>query len=264
MSKVTVSQLAEVLGVSTEKLMAQMSKAGIDVASEDEAVSNEDKKKLLGHLRSSHGKTESDATAPRKVTLKRKSVSELRIAGSGPRASTRTVNVEFRKRRTYVKRAALADADRQDPEREKVQKALQEAKERREAEERARQEAEEKTRLAAEEEARKVLEEQARKDQEDQSRREAEERQREEESKREAEELERKKEEERVRKIAEEQHKRKKERAKPTTRYGRKELHVAGGAAARRRKPTRRASPSARPTEHGFSKPTAPVIVTVE
>jgi translation initiation factor IF-2 len=263
MSKVTVSQLAEVLGVSTDKLMNQMSKAGIDVASPDEAVSNEDKKKLLGHLRSSHGKDESDATAPRKVTLKRKSVSELRIAGSGPRASTRTVNVEFRKRRTYVKRAALADADRQDPEHEKVQKALVEAKERREAEERVLQEAAEKKRLAAEEQARKALEEQARKEQEDQSRREAEERQREEESKREAEEKERQKEEERVRKIAEEQHKRKKERAKPSTRYGRKELHVAGGAAARRRKPARRASPSARPTEHGFSKPTAPVIKDV-
>jgi translation initiation factor IF-2 len=254
MSKVTVSQLAEVLGVSTDKLMNQMSKAGIDVASPDEAVSNEDKKKLLGHLRS---------RAPRKVTLKRKSVSELRIAGSGPRASTRTVNVEFRKRRTYVKRAALADADRQDPEHEKVQKALVEAKERREAEERVLQEAAEKKRLAAEEQARKALEEQARKEQEDQSRREAEERQREEESKREAEEKERQKEEERVRKIAEEQHKRKKERAKPSTRYGRKELHVAGGAAARRRKPARRASPSARPTEHGFSKPTAPVIKDV-
>ena len=263
MSKVTVSQLAEVLGVSTDKLMSQMSKAGIDVASPDEAVSNEDKKKLLGHLRSSHGKAESDATAPRKVTLKRKSVSELRIAGSGPRASTRTVNVEFRKRRTYVKRAALADTDRQDPEREKVQKALEEAKERREAEERALQEAAEKKRLAAEEQARKVVEEQARKEQEDLSRREAEERQREEESKREAEEKERQKEEERVRKIAEEQHKRKKERAKPSTRYGRKELHVAGGAAARRRKPARRASPVARPTEHGFSKPTAPVIKDV-
>ncbi|MCP4048288.1 MAG: translation initiation factor IF-2, partial [Gammaproteobacteria bacterium] len=52
----------------------------------------------------------------------------------------------------------------------------------------------------------------------------------------------------------------KKERSKPATRYGRKELHVAGGAAARRRKPARRAHAPSRPTEHGFSKPTAPVI----
>ena len=117
MSQVTVSQLAEVLGVSVEKLIDQMAKADINLTSGDAAVSNDDKKKLLAHLRSSHGKSESDATAPRKVTLKRKSVSELRIQGSGPRASTKTVNVEFRKSRTYVKREALQEAEQHDPER---------------------------------------------------------------------------------------------------------------------------------------------------
>ena len=260
MSQVTVSQLAEVLGISVEKLIAQMSKANINLTSGDASVSNDDKKKLLAHLRSSHGKSESDATAPRKVTLKRKSMSELRIQDSGPRASTKTVTVEFRKSRTYVKREALQEAGQQDPEREKVQQALQEAQERREAEEIARQEAEDKLRLEAEEAARKLAEEQARKDQEERSQREQEERAEEAAAKLRAEEEERKKEEERSRKIAEEQHKRKKERAKPATRYGRKELHVAGGAAARRRKPSRRSSAPARPTEHGFSKPTAPVV----
>jgi len=259
MSQVTVSQLAEVLGVSVEKLIAQMSNADINLTSGDDAVSNDDKKKLLAHLRSSHGKSESDATAPRKVTLKRKSMSELRIQGSGPRASTKTVNVEFRKSRTYVKREALQEAERQDPEREKVQQALKEAQERREAENKVRLEAEEKVRLEAEEVARKVAEEQALRDQEEQSQREAEERALQAAAKLKAEEEDRKKEEERVRKVAEEQHKRKKERVKPATRYGRKELHVAG-AAARRRKPTRRPSAPSRPTEHGFSKPTAPVI----
>jgi translation initiation factor IF-2 len=264
MSQVTVSQLAEVLGISVDKLVAQMSKADINLTSGDAAVSNDDKKKLLAHLRSAHGKSESDATAPRKVTLKRKSMSELRIQGSGPRASTKTVNVEFRKSRTYVKREALQEAEQNDPEREKVQQALNEAKERREAEEKASQEAVEKAaeaaRLEAEETARIAAEEQAQKALEEQSQREAEEKAVEAAAKLKAEEDDRKKEEERVRKIAEEQHKRKKERAKPATRYGRKELHVAGGAAARRRKPTRRVSPSARPSEHGFSKPTEPVI----
>ncbi len=260
MSKVTVSQLAEVLGVSVDKLITQMDRAGIKVASGDEAVSNDDKKKLLSYLRSAHGKAAIDATAPRQVTLKRKSVSELRISGSGPRASTRTVNVEFRKRRTYANRAALQDAERVDPEREQVQQALKEAQERRAAEEKVREEAAAQSRHEAEESARLAAEEQARKAQEEQSRREEEERQREEESKRQAEESERKKEEERARKLAEEQRKRKKERAKPATRYGRAELHVARGSAARRRKPARRVSASSRPTEHGFSKPTAPVV----
>jgi len=260
MSKVTVSQLAEVLGVSIDKLIAQMDKAGIEVVSGDEAVSNDDKKKLLAHLRSTHGKAEIDATAPRQVTLKRKSMSELRISGSGPRASTRTVNVEFRKRRTYVNRAVLQEAQELDPEREKVQQALKEAQERRDAEAKGREEAVEQSRHVAEQTARKAAEEQARKVEEAQSRREEEERQREEESRRQAEENERKEEEERSRKLAEEQRKRKKERAKSSTRYGRAELHVARGAAARRRKPTRRVTTSSRPTEHGFSKPTAPVI----
>ncbi len=260
MSQVTVSQLAEVLGISVDKLIAQMKKADINLTSGDAAVSNDDKKKLLAHLRSSHGKSESDATAPRKVTLKRKSMSELRIQGSGPRASTKTVNVEFRKSRTYVKREALQETNNIDPEREQVQQALQEAQERREVEEKALEEATAKSLLEAQEIARKAAEEEALKVKEEQSQREAEEKAEEAAAKLKAEEDERKKEEERARKLAEEQHKRKKERVKPATRYGRKELHVAGGAVARRRKPTRRVGSSSRPTEHGFSKPTAPVI----
>jgi len=261
MSQVTVSQLAEVLGISVDKLITQMAKASINLTSGDAAVSNDDKKKLLAHLRSAHGKSESDATAPRKVTLKRKTMSELRIQGSGPRASTKTVSVEFRKKRTYVKRTALQESDQHDEEREKARQALKEAQERREAEEKVRAEAEEKIRLEAEEAARKATEEQAKKALEEQTQREAEERAAEAAAKLEAEEEERKKEEERVRKLSEEQHKRKKERAaKPTTRYGRKELHVARGAPSRRRKPGRRVSMPSRPAEHGFSKPTAPVI----
>jgi translation initiation factor IF-2 len=109
MSKVTVSQLADVLGVDSDKLLTQLRDAGIEASGSDDEVSNDDKKKLLAHLRASHGKVESDATAPRKVTLKRKSVSELRVSGSGPRAATRMVNVEVRKKRTYVKREVVQE-----------------------------------------------------------------------------------------------------------------------------------------------------------
>jgi translation initiation factor IF-2 len=261
MSNVTVSQLAEVLGISIDKLVDQLTQAGIEAGSGDDPVSNEDKKKLLAHLRASHGKSDSDATAPRKVTLKRKSVSELRIPGSGPRASTKTVNVEFRKRRTYMKREALQEQDQEDPGREEAVKALEEVQQRRQAEEQARLEAEEKVRREAEEGARRAAEEAALKSKAEMSRREAEEKARQEASKHEAEEAERRKEEERARKLADEERKRKKQRAKPTTRYGRAELHVAGGAAvARRRKPTRRVSQSSTSSEHGFSLPTEPVV----
>ena len=259
MSQVTVTQLAEVLGVTVEKLLSQLNEAGIDANSGDDAVSNNDKKTLLAHLRASHGKSEADATAPRRVTLKRKSVSELRVAGSGPRATTKTVNVEFRKRRTYVKREALQEQEAHDPGREEAQRALEEARQRREAEKNARLEAEEKAQREAEDKARRETEEAERQAQQESSRREAEEKARLEAERAKAEEEERKREEERARKLAEEQRKRKKEAQKPATRYGRKELHVAKGA-GRRRKPTRKAAPSSRPSEHGFSLPTEPVV----
>jgi len=261
MSKVTVSQLAGVLGVDISKLLNQLNEAGIEADNGDDAVSNDDKKKLLAHLRASHGKMESDATAPRKVTLKRKSVSELRVAGSGPRASTRTVNVEVRKRRTYVKREVVAEQmGTEDADREEAKKILEETRAERAAEERAREEAVENARQAKEEESRKVAEEQARKKAEEQSRKEAEEKAQQEADRRREEDEARKREEERSRKLADEQRKREKEKSKPATRYGRKELHVAGGATARRRKPSKRMRPSSsHPSEHGFSRPTEPV-----
>jgi translation initiation factor IF-2 len=268
MSKVTVSQLADVLGVDSEKLLSQLNEAGIEASGGDDAVSNDDKKKLLAFLRASHGKVESDATAPRKVTLKRKSLSELRVPGSGPRASTRTVNVEVRKRRTYVKREVVEESiGTDDADREEARKILEESRAQREAEVKAKEEAVEQARLKKEEEARVVAEEQARKEAEEKNRREAEERAQRQEERRRAEDEERKREEERSRKLAEEQRRREKEKskAKPKTRYGRKELHVAGGAATRRRKAGLRVrTSSSRPSEHGFSKPTAPVTREVE
>ncbi|MCW8872298.1 MAG: translation initiation factor IF-2 associated domain-containing protein, partial [Xanthomonadales bacterium] len=209
MSKVTVSQLADVLGVDSKKLLAQLNDAGIKAAGGDDTVSNDDKKKLLAYLRASHGKVESDATAPRSVTLKRKSVSELRVAGSGPRASSRTVNVEVRKRRTYVKREVVQEqigtgaADR-----EEARKILEESRAKREAEEALQQETVEKARLKREEEERLAAQEQAQKDAEEKNRRQAEERAQREEARRRAEDAERLKEEERSRKLAEEQHRR--------------------------------------------------------
>ena len=266
MSKVTVSQLAEVLGVDVSKLLVQLGEAGIEGSNADGAVSNDDKKKLLAHLRASHGKRETDATAPRKVTLKRKTVSELRVAGSGPRASTRTVNVEVRKRRTYVKREVVQETlGTDDANREEARRILEQSRIQREAEEKVRQEVVEQASREKAEAELKVAEEVARKEAEEQSRKEAEEKVQQEAAKRVAEDEERKREEERSRKVAEEQRRREQEKsrskARPSTRYGRKELHVAGGATARRRKPgTRVRRTSSQPSEHGFSRPTAPVL----
>ena len=104
MAQVTVEQLAETVGASVDRLLAQMKDAGLPHSSADEAVSEEDKQTLLAHLKKSHG--ERAAGAPKKITLKRKSVSTLRAGGAGKR----TVNVEVRKKRTYVKRPEIEEA----------------------------------------------------------------------------------------------------------------------------------------------------------
>ena len=106
MAQVTVEQLAETVGASVDRLLSQMKDAGLPHAGADEAVSEEDKQTLLTHLKKSHGER---AAAPKKITLKRKSVSTLRAGGAGKR----TVSVEGRKKRTYVKRE---DAEGAEPE----------------------------------------------------------------------------------------------------------------------------------------------------
>ena len=104
MAHVTAKQLSEVIGVSIDKLLDQLKAAGVTVAGADDPISDEDKMKLLESLRSSHGKEESDG--PKKITLRRKSKSELRVAGSsGRNVTTKTINVEVRKKRTYVRRS---------------------------------------------------------------------------------------------------------------------------------------------------------------
>ena len=176
MTDVTVKQFAEVVGVPSERLLAQLVEAGMEIDDVNATISESQKSQLLDFLRESHGKSESDATAPRQVTLKRRSHSELRIKGSGPRATTKTVNVEFRKKRTYVKRDALKEHHAEDAEREAARKALEEARAQREAEaQREKEEQEARSRQQAEEAARAEAEDRARKEQEEQARREAEE-----------------------------------------------------------------------------------------
>ena len=98
MAQVTVQQLAEVVGASSERLLTQMKEAGLPHSSAEEAVSDEDKQTLLKFLKRSHGEP---TDAPKRITLKRKTISTLRTSGS---QGKKTVNVEVRKKRTYVKR----------------------------------------------------------------------------------------------------------------------------------------------------------------
>lgn len=100
MAQVTVEQLAKTVGASVERLLSQMKDAGLPHGAAEELVSEDDKQTLLAYLKRSHGES---TAAPKKITLKRKSVSTLRAGSAGKR----TVNVEVRKKRTYVKRDEL-------------------------------------------------------------------------------------------------------------------------------------------------------------
>ncbi len=98
MAEVTVRQLADLVGASVDRLLKQMQEAELPHTSADEVVSDAEKQKLLSYLKGLHGE---QAREPKKITLRRKSVSTLK-AGAG----RKTVNVEVRKKRTYVKRDA--------------------------------------------------------------------------------------------------------------------------------------------------------------
>ena len=103
MADVSIREFAGAVGVSVEKLLSQIKEAGLPHTDADHLISNADKTKLLVFLRKGHGSEEE--AAPRKITLKRKTLGTLRTAGSHGRG--KTVNVEVRRKRTYVKRSAI-------------------------------------------------------------------------------------------------------------------------------------------------------------
>ena len=175
MADVTVSQFAQVLKVPVDRLIVQLDQAGIKVAGPDDRISDEAKLELLTHLRKSHG-SDDQGGAPNKITLKRKTQSELKLASTQGRA--RTVNVEVRRSRTYVKRDVLEEQNRQhledgDQKRREAEEAERREQERLEAERRENERVEaenrrrieeEQNRKKAQEDARRVAEQQARDD----------------------------------------------------------------------------------------------------
>jgi translation initiation factor IF-2 len=272
MSDSTVKQLADVVGIPVDRLLTQFAEAGLAKDGPDAAVNDSEKVTLLQFLRAAHGKEKAaDPTdTPRKVTLKRKSVSELRQRQSMPGGQTRskTVSVEVRKSRTYVKRSA-EETEATQAEADEARRKLAELQRDKEAEE-SRIRDEDAKRRGAEEEKRRLEEQEAQEVQQradEEARKQAEE----EEAKRQAEELARRQAEEATRAKtaptrAKPADKGKADRGKGdkrSSRYGREELHVASDKSGRRKKAPRvrgRAARDAATSEHGFTKPTAPVV----
>jgi len=188
MSEVTVSQLASDVGIPVDRLLKQLSEAGVSKQSAEDIITEQEKMDLLNHLRRSHGKNEAGGASgagARKIALKRKTTTELHQPASGRTtarsAATRaakTVSVEVRRKRAVTKPMGSDEAKQQELLRqaEEAKQALaeqaaqrkqveEEADARRRAEE-ARREAEqdvqrkaEEARIAAEEAARRQTEE---------------------------------------------------------------------------------------------------------
>src|SRR5580698_10575160 len=270
MAEVTVSQFAEVLKVPVDRLLVQLDQAGIKVTGPDARISDDAKLELLTHLRRAHGSEDAGGDgAPRKITLKRKTQSELKLASNQGRA--RTVNVEVRRTRNYIKRDVLeeqarAQQDELDSKKREAEEAARAVTEKAESERRERE------RLEAEN-RRRVEEEETRRRAQEESRRVAEQRSRDDEARR-----------ARERDTGE---RRTEDRERPevpaavvapvvarpapgaapaddkATRYGRQELHVAGDVSSRYKKKRRtkaRPMPSAGGEgRHAFEMPTAPV-----
>ncbi len=154
MAEVSVNEFAKTVGIPVERLLKQLREAGVATMQADSLIGDEDKHKLLSYLRSKHGVSEQGA-APKRVTLKRKSVSEVKL-GSGRGASSKTVTVEVRKKRTYVKRSVVMEEEtrrlaREKAEREAAEEALRLEAEARRQEEARRAEEEAAARRAEEE-----------------------------------------------------------------------------------------------------------------
>jgi translation initiation factor IF-2 len=158
MEEVTLDKLAKDVGTTVDRLVQQFAEAGMKKQPGDR-VNEDEKQALLAHLNKAHGG--SGPSEPAKMTLKRKEKSTLSIGG-GPGRS-KSVQVEVRKKRTYVKRSALEEQQKAAQEKAEQERLAAEAK-RKEEEAKAAAEAKAKADAKATEE--KAKQEAARKEKE--------------------------------------------------------------------------------------------------
>ena len=165
MSDMKVKDLAATVGVEPERLVEQLNEAGIKVAKPTDEITEDQKQTLLMFLQNRHGTSgEGEAKATKKITLKRKSVSEIKLGGAS-RTGGRSVSVEVRKKRTYVKRSETEEAQsaaellkqKEAEEQAVAQKAAEEAKQQQEeVEYKEKQQLEIQQQLDAEESAKEA------------------------------------------------------------------------------------------------------------
>ncbi|AKP72447.1 Translation initiation factor IF-2 [Piscirickettsia salmonis] len=101
MSEVNVKSLASSIGVDVERLLRHLEEAGLPATGPEQVLTDKDKTMLLSFLKKSHGSSDV-SEAPRKITLRRKEHSELKVKSAD--GGRKTVNIQVKKKRTYVKK----------------------------------------------------------------------------------------------------------------------------------------------------------------
>ncbi|MHB8535385.1 MAG: translation initiation factor IF-2 [Sulfuricaulis sp.] len=122
MTQITIKGFADQIGIPPDTLLRQLDAAGVAEKKPDDALTDEEKEKLFHYLRASHGAAD-ETTAKKKITLKRKSTSQ--VVQSTRTGAARTVQVEVRKKRTFIKRSVVEEAPA--PEEEAPVEAVTEA-----------------------------------------------------------------------------------------------------------------------------------------
>ena len=251
MADVSVTQFADVVGISVDRLLDQLKEAGVNASGAETTITDEEKMTLLSFLKAKH-ESEGKSTEPKKITLNRKSTSELKVTGTHGKG--KSVTVEVRKKRTYVKRSVIQEEEEAKAAEEKAKRDVIEAEKQAvideeqrkldevQAERQAVKDEEERVKTEAEEaKARVVAEAQARKEAEEQAKKQA----------------------DASTAPASDKDKRGKGKKsdKSDTRYGRKEIHLkAGNSGSRKKKKPRRRGVVEASGEHGFQKPTAEIV----
>ena len=118
MAEITVGDFAKAIGIPAERLLAQLREAGLPHTQAADRIVENEKSQLHAYLRRMHGKDE-QAPEPSKITLSRKTVSEIKIIPDKAKSrlrvtkptATKTVSVEIRRKRTYVKRSVVAEEE---------------------------------------------------------------------------------------------------------------------------------------------------------
>ena len=133
MAEITVGDFANVVGISVDRLLAQLGEAGLSEKKPSDTITEAEKSQLLGYLRRLHGKDD-PALEPSKITLSRKTHGEIKILGDKPKGRlratakptvTKTVAVEIRRKKTYVKRSVVAEEEAARLEKEHAEIELQ-------------------------------------------------------------------------------------------------------------------------------------------